>query len=197
MQIIPTTGLQTNFFEVQKRVEMVVDYSRWIQVDVCDNKFTKGKTFELEQLNKMDFNTNNILWDIHLMVDNPVNWIEKCMFVGASRIIGQVEMMDDREEFVRLIKNEGLEVGLAFDVDTEINGIPNETDEILIMGRMAGFEKRDLDMRIYHRIEIAAKFEKQIGVDGGVNKKNIELLEKAGANIVYSESNYFDLINVD
>lgn len=194
MQIIPTTGLQTNIFDVEKRVKEVKDFSRWIQVDVCDNKFAKGKTFELELLSKLDFNTNNILWDIHLMVNEPINWVEKCMFVGASRIIGQVEMMSDRQKFVEIIKNEGLEVGLAFDVNTEIKDVPDETDEILIMGRKAGFKPCDLDLRVFNRIELATKFEKQIAVDGGVSKKYIKLLEKAGANIVYSEKSYFELI---
>jgi pentose-5-phosphate-3-epimerase len=86
-------------------------------------------------------------------------------------------------------------VGLAFDVGTEIKDIPDETDEILIMGRKAGWEKRDLDPEVYNRIELAKKFEKQIAVDGGVDVNNIKLLKKSGANIVYSESNYFELIN--
>jgi pentose-5-phosphate-3-epimerase len=129
------------------------------------------------------------------MVKDPINYVEKCMFIGASRIIGQVEMMSDRNEFVNKVKGEGLEVGLAFDVGTEIKDIPDETDEILIMGRKAGWEKRDLDPEVYNRIELAKKFEKQIAVDGGVDVNNIKLLKKSGANIVYSESNYFELIN--
>jgi len=197
MQIIPTIGLLTDIFEVEKRVREVKDFSHWIQVDVSDNKFTKGKTFELELLSKLDINTNNILWDIHLMVNEPINWIEKCMFVGASRIIGQVEMMEDREKFVNMIKNEGLEAGLAFDVETEIDDIPKETDVILIMGRKAGFEHRDLDLNVFNRIDSAVKFKKLIGIDGGANKKYIDLLEKAGVNIVYSEKSYFELINAD
>ncbi|MCX6726543.1 MAG: hypothetical protein NTY75_01855 [Candidatus Shapirobacteria bacterium] len=195
MQIIPTTGLQTNIFDVEKRVKEVKDFCRWIQVDVCDNKFAKRKTFELELLSKLDLNINNILWDIHLMVNEPINWVEKCLFVGSSRIVGQVEMMSDREKFVDLVKNEGLEVGLAFDVETEIVDIPKETDVILLMGRKAGFEEREMDLRIFNWIEKAAKFIKRVGVDGGVNNKNVKLLEKAGANIVYSEKSYFDLID--
>jgi ribulose-phosphate 3-epimerase len=195
MQIIPTTGLQTDILAVERRIREVKDFSRWIQIDVSDNKFTKGKTFELELLSKLDFNTNNILWDVHLMVNEPINWIEKCLFVGASRIIGQVELMSDRQKFVEIIKNEGLEAGLAFDVETEITDIPDETDVILLMGRKAGFEPLDLDLRIFNWIEIATKYGKRIGVDGGATPKYIKLLEKAGANIVYSEKSYFELIN--
>ena len=50
-------------------------------------------------------------------------WIEKCNFVGACRIIGQVEMMSDKNKFIEEIKAKGLESGLSFDVETEIKAL--------------------------------------------------------------------------
>lgn len=193
MIIIPTTGLKKDFFEAEARISLVKDSNRWIQVDVCDNIFAPGKTFELELLSKLSFNADNILWDIHLMVKNPEDWIEKCLFVGANRITAQVEMMTDREKFVRTVKDEGLEAGLAFDIGTKVDNIPEETDEILLMGRKAGFEVYPLDERVYKKIETAKNLGKIVGVDGGVTKENIVELEKMGTDIVYSEVNYFEL----
>jgi len=195
MIIVPTVGLQTKFDEVELKVAKIKETSRWIQIDVCDGLFTDRKTFELELLKKFKFNTDDVLWDIHLMVKEPINWIEKCVFVGAARIIGQVEMMSDRLEFITAVKNAGVEAGLGFDVDSNIGDVPDETDEILIMGRKAGFKKYDFDMKTLEKIEMALKFEKQIGVDGGVNLDNIDKLEIAGTTIAYSETNYLDLIN--
>jgi len=193
MQIIPTTGLQKDFFEAEKRIAAVKDNSRWIQVDVSDNIFSPGKTFELELLNKLDFNADEILWDIHLMVKEPLDWIEKCLFIGANRIIGQVEMMADREKFIKTVKDEGLEAGLAFDIDTQVENVPEETDEILLMGRKAGFGEYPLDEKIYKKIEIAKKFGKTVAIDGGSAAKNIGKLKKLGIDIVYSGNNYFEL----
>ena len=127
------------------------------------------------------------------MVKNPINWINKCIFAGASRIVGQVEMMEDREMFVKLIKDEGLEAGLAFDIETEIDNIPQETDIILLMGRKAGFGIYPFNDRVLNKIDEAKKYGKMVAVDGGVNTDNIRLLEKAGVDIVYSEINYFNL----
>lgn len=194
MKIIPTTGLQTRFDDAEETIVKVKDTSKWIQIDVADNIFTPTKTFELELIKKLSFKADDILWDVHLMVKDPINWIEKCIFIGASRIIGQVEMMSDRDEFIKAVKDAGLESGLAFDVETGVADIPDETDEILIMGRRSGIEKRDLDENIYEKIMLAKKFEKIIGIDGGVNLEYIDKLEEAGADIVYSETNYFDLI---
>ncbi len=192
MIIIPTV-LEKNFTEAEERIRKLKDRSKWIQIDVTDNSFTSGRTFNLELLNRLSFETNKLLWDIHLMVKEPINWIEKCIAIGANRIIGQVEMMSDREEFVFKIKNEGLEAGLAFDTETIIDDIPEETDEILIMGRKSGFEKERLNMDIFEKIKLAKKFGKTIGIDGGVDVENMSLLEKAEVDIVYSGSNYFKL----
>lgn len=195
MKIIPTTGLQPKFDNAEDVIVKVKDCSKWIQIDVADNVFTPTKTFELELLKKLTFKADDVLWDIHLMVKDPINWIEKCIFIGAYRIIGQVEMMSNREEFVRAVRDAGLEAGLAFDVGTEVTNIPEETDEILIMGRKAGIEKHELDNKVFEKILMAKKFEKIIAVDGGVDKNNLAKLEKAGAGIVYSETNYFEIIN--
>lgn len=185
--------MKKDFFEAEERIAGVKDSSRWIQIDVGDNVFAPGKTFELELLNKLSFNTDNLLWDVHLMVKEPIDWIEKCLFIGANRIIGQVEMMTDREKFVRTVKDEGLEVGLAFDIDTPVENIPEETDEILLMGRKAGFGEYPLDERIFKKIEAAKKLEKVTAVDGGATTENITKFKKLGVDIVYSGNNYFEL----
>jgi ribulose-phosphate 3-epimerase len=201
MQIIPTTGLQKDFFKAEERIEQLKVVSKWIQVDVCDNVFAQGKTFELELINKIDGITDSLLWDIHLMVREPIVWLNKCIFVGAARVIGEVEMMSNREEFVTKAKDEGLEVGLAFDIETEIGEIPEETDVLLLMGRKAGFEAMNLNEKIFEKIKILRqaqdKREKKflIAVDGGVNLENIKRLVEAGVDVVYSEESYFQLIN--
>ena len=195
MIIIPTTGLKKDFLEAEERISLVKDSSRWIQVDVCDNVFAAGKTYELELLNKLSFEADTILWDIHLMVKEPIDWTEKCFFIGASRIIGQVEMMEDREKFVGMVRDGGLEAGLAFDIETPIDNIPDECNEILLMGRKAGFGEYPMDERIFKKIEMAKQFGKIVAIDGAVSTENIEKLEKAGAEMVYSEKDYFNLKN--
>ena len=75
------------------------------------------------------------------MVKEPLNWLNKCLFVQASRVIGQVEAMSDRETFIAAVKDHGLEAGLAFDADTPLDfDIPLDTDLILLMGRPMGFD---------------------------------------------------------
>lgn len=189
MQIIPTI-LEKNFAQAQNNILMVKDFFRWIQIDVIDGHYSFGKTFELELINKID-QVENILWDIHLMVKEPKNWIKKCDFISASRIIGQVEMMSDKNYFVKTVKDMGIEVGLAYDINTDIREIPPEVDIVLLLGRKAGFEPEPLDNLIFQKIKKLIQIKQdnglnfKIGVDGGVNDENIGQLKNEGVEIAY------------
>lgn len=190
MQIIPTI-LEKNFTDAETKVLAVKDLVKRIQIDVIDGVFSFGKTFELELINRIE-GTENILWETHLMVKEPINWVEKSIHINASRIIGQVEMMTNLEEFITKVKDAGLEAGLAFDIETEIGEIPEETDVVLLLGRKAGFESLPMeDNKIYEKVQQLIRIRKEqnlkflIGVDGGINKDNIKKLEDAGTDIAY------------
>jgi ribulose-phosphate 3-epimerase len=202
MQIIPTVT-EKDFYKAEARILAVSRLSRWIQVDVIDNIFTPGLSFSLELINKLDFATENLLWDVHLLVKEPADWIEKCLFIGASRIAGQVEMMKDREMFVKTVRDEGLEAGLAFDIETEVKEIPPETNLVILMGRKAGFGVFDMDSKVFEKIKILKEINDEreqnflIAVDGGVSVDNIDNLKDAGVDVVYSGGNYFQLKDVE
>ncbi|HPT66027.1 MAG TPA: hypothetical protein PK257_01810 [Candidatus Woesebacteria bacterium] len=190
MIIIPTI-LEKDFSLAEIKIKLIKDRCRWVQIDVIDGYYSPGKSFELELLNKIGKEIQNNLLDIHLMVKEPIKWIEKCNFVGANRVIGQVEMMSDVNEFVEKIKEAGLEVGLAFDTETEVINIPKETDLILLMGRKSGFQNADFDEKIYEKIKKLVKLRDnkkmdfKIGVDGGINEEIIKKLKIEGVDIAY------------
>lgn len=202
MQIIPAI-LEKDFNQAWNKIRQVKDLSKWVQVDVIDSKFSFGKTFELELLNDNPLETENTLWDIHLMVEEPINWIEKCNFVGATRVIGQVEKMSDREKFVDEVKNLGIDAGLAMDIDTEIGEIPKETDLILLMGRKSGFESKPIDKRVFEKIKKLLKMRDEggykylIAVDGGINEDNIKSFKDSGVDVVYCTGAIFNGIVKD
>ena len=192
MEIIPTI-LEKDIFSAENRFIQIKNFSPWIQIDVIDNVFASGKSFELELISKFD-QINSTLWDIHLMVKEPINWLKKCLHVDASRVYGQVEMMSDREIFVTEAKNSGLEVGLAFDINTPVSDIPSECDLILLMARKAGFGTYSLDENIFNKISIAKKFGKKVAIDGGVNQDNFSQIKQSGVDIIYLGQYFLDLI---
>lgn len=190
MIIVPTI-LEQQFELAQIKIRLIKDKTRWIQVDVIDGVFLKEKTFETELLKKLEKELENNLLEAHLMVKEPIKWVEKCNFVGITRVIGQVEMMSSREEFVEKVKDVGMEVGLAIDIDTEIGEIPKETDLVLLMGRKAGFGSIKIDKNIYKKIKELIKIKEkedldfEIGVDGGITLEEIDKIKNTGINIAY------------
>lgn len=197
MQIVPAI-LEKEFPKAEAKLSQIKDLTTWVQIDVIDGIFSNGKTFNLELLSKTETDISDLLLDVHLMVKEPVKWLQKCFFVGATRVIGQVEMMSNRNDFVEKTIEIGMEAGLAFDIDTEINEIPEETDLVLIMGRKAGFEVYELEEKIWEKIETVKKIKQKeglkfkIGIDGGVNFKNIEKFKRIGIDILYSTGAVFN-----
>ena len=190
MQVIPAI-LEKDFLEAEKKIGQVLGLSRWIQIDTIDGKFHPEKSFELELINSLRNESEGTLWEIHLMVKEPISWIEKCDFVGASRILGQVEMMANRKEFIKKVRDKGIEAGLAFDIETKIDNIPEETEVVLLMGRKSGFEGGKLNEIIFEKIKQLKNIRDnnnlsfQIALDGGINKENIEKVKLAGVDIAY------------
>jgi ribulose-phosphate 3-epimerase len=196
MQVIPTI-LEKSFDEAKDRILRLKDQVKWIQIDVIDGYFSFGKTFELELLTKVE-GSENILWETHLMVKEPINWIKKSMFINCSRIIGQVEMMSNRSDFIKKVKDNNVEAGLAFDIDTEVtDDIPEETDVILLLSRKSGFESQPFEEKVYEKIEKLVEIRKnnqlnfRIGIDGGVNEENIGILKNKGVEIAYCGGSVF------
>lgn len=202
MQIIPTI-FEKEFLEAERRIKLVKDLTTWMQIDVIDGKFLSGKTFELELLTRVEGIEKNLL-DIHLMVENPIKWINKCLFTQASRIIGSVEAIDDRDEFVKMAKDTGMEVGLGFDIDTEIDEkIPKETDVILLMARKAGFGNYTFNEGVFKKIERLVKIREEmdldflIGVDGGINPSVVDELRKLKVDIIYCGKYFMEIVNAN
>ncbi len=198
MIVIPTI-LEKDILRAEERILGIKEETRWIQIDVCDGVWEDGRSFELELITKVEGIENNLL-DMHLLVKNPISWINKCIFAGGSRIIGQVEMMSDREEFIGKVKDEGLEAGLAFDIDTAIEGeIPTETDIVLLMARQAGFGVYKFDDKVMDKIKNLKEIRNKrgldflIGVDGGIGVKEAKILKSAGVDVIYCGSQYSEV----
>ena len=194
MEIIPTI-LEKELSLAEIRFSQIKNLSSWVQIDVTDNFLVPGKTFELELISKFE-QTFSTLWDIHLMVKEPSSWLKKCQFVDASRVYGQVELMSDRHQFVTQAKDAGLEVGLAFDIDTPLDSnIPEETDLILLLARGMGFGSHPFNNQIYDRINYFKDKNLKVAIDGGVSPDNFSQIKSLGVDIIYSGKYFFDLIN--
>jgi len=162
-----------------------------VSIDIIDGRFAPNKTIDPVALAGID---TNLKIDYQLMVEEPVNWIERCVRGGADRIIGHVEKMHDQLEFVGKVQSVGVGVGLALDLPTSVSAIDpvilNNLDVVLVMSVPAGFGGQEFDGRVVDKIieldEIRSRDQTPFRIqdDGGVTFSKIDEAHFSGADEV-------------
>src|SRR5690349_9124437 len=98
-EIIPSPGTENkDCSEIEQKIELVKPFVKSIHIDVCDGKFANNTTFaDPEPFKKY---TSDLLFEVHLMTEEPIQFIDAWAAVGFKRFIGQVEKMSDQAAFV-------------------------------------------------------------------------------------------------
>ncbi|MEK7497773.1 MAG: hypothetical protein AAB656_02555 [Patescibacteria group bacterium] len=198
MKIIPAilTDDPNKAKELILKSETVVDR---IQIDIVDGIFANNKTIKPDSLDGVD---TKILFDYHLMVDEPVNWIEKVVRGQGDRIIGQIERMNNQSEFIARATENGLLVGLAVNLETPIASLDElvlaDLDVVLLMSVKAGFSGQEFSLDVWDKIKELVdmktknNYKFKICVDGGVTKELITDMQRAGVDEVVIGTRIFE-----
>lgn len=181
-KIIPGI-LEKEWSEVEKKIETAKILSDTIHIDIIDGVFAPTQSF----LDPQPFSkyADELTLEAHLMVDDPLKFLEPFANAGFKRFIAHIEKMENIDEFVARGQLLG-EVGLALDIDTEIEKLKlnlEDLDCILVMGVKAGASGQILDDRVLDKLKaLREKTFIPLEIDGGVNDANILTLQKAGAD---------------
>lgn len=185
MEIIPAI-LTDNPLEARSLIAKADGTVKRIHIDIIDGVFAENKTIDPSALNEVD---HALLLDFHLMVNEPVNWIEKCARAGADRVIGHVEMMTSISGFISEVTAVGLSPGLAFDLDTKISSVEQrhllDCDLVLAMSVPAGFGGQKFHKEVLKKIRELNKIRSEdetpfkICDDGGITFEYISNLADA------------------
>ena len=190
MRIIPTV-FALDRTEFLKRFEKIVKISEEIQIDFMDGEFVKAKSVNLKDIpNLKKYNEKE--FEAHLMVNEPIEWIEGLKKKGFKKIIFHYESFDKDDELLELIdliKKSKREVWMAINPDTDIREIEDFLEEvkgILLMGVYPGKEGQSFIQKTYGKIKRLKNIDEniKIQVDGGVNFNTIKKIKQAGADIV-------------
>ncbi len=172
---------------IKKLNQTTVDY---IHIDVMDGQFVPNTNFSIEEINNILTLTRKPL-DIHLMVENPIDYISKLNNSIIHNITIHEEITQDLNPIIKFIKQKGYQVGLALNPHTPVsNIIPylNNIDIILIMSVEPGYGNQTFQNTTINKIGELQELLKpypniQIQVDGGIKDHNISTLRQAGVNI--------------
>ena len=180
-EIIPGI-LEKEWSEIKKKIELASSFAKTIHIDVIDGKFAQNTTF----LDPKPFAkyTNDFLFEAHLMVEEPINYLDSFAAAGFKRFIGHIEHMSNQTEFVA--KGELLgEIGLALDAETPLENLKasyKDLDSILLMSVKAGLSGQIFMPEVLSKItKIKELFPIMIEIDGGINEAAIIQAKNAGA----------------
>ncbi|HOX96502.1 MAG TPA: hypothetical protein PLI45_03935 [Candidatus Woesebacteria bacterium] len=169
----------STFEEEVKKVEKFVTK---VQVDVIDGKFFPVETVTPEVFQEIE---TPVEIETHLMVEEPIEWVERCVAAGVTAIYGQVEKMTDKQAFITAVVESGLRVGLAFDLDTSLTGLDewiNLVDGILLMSVPAGAQGQAFGEGVMEKIKKVRALSPSvlIVIDGGLNIETIKRCVEIG-----------------
>jgi len=191
-EIIPGI-LEKNWEEIEKKIEIVKPFAKSIHIDIIDGKFAPNTTF----LDPTPFAkySQDILFELHMMVKNPIQYLKPFADAGFRRFLGHIEKMPDQREFVAKAAKLG-EVGLAIDGPTDLSRIKipyEQLDSVLVMAIKAGWSGQKFNPEYLKKVEIIHSVQEGINieVDGGINDRTILLAKNEGANKFVSTSFIF------
>lgn len=187
-----------------KRVE--ASGAEMIHYDVMDGVFVNNITFGMPLLRSMQGKTNCIL-DVHLMIIDPLKYIDDFADAGADIITFHVESKSNITETINAIRNKGIKAAISVKPNTPAEAVfpyINDVDMVLVMTVEPGFGgQKFIDMS--EKISAIRKFADEnrtadaplsIQVDGGIDDITAPIVKKAGANILVSGSYLFRAENM-
>jgi len=197
-RIVPTVFVLDEVALVD-RLELYEDLVESVQLDIADKGFSLRPTLGVE---RMVSQVTSLKREVHLMVVEPIDWLQLCADETVEVVVGHIENMSNQKEFVEEGKNLGLKIGLAVDLETEIGeldwAVAKECDQLLMMTVRAGREKQSLSEKGLLKVGSLRKkgYEGEICVDGGVNETTIKRCVKAGADVLAIGSALWKATNV-
>lgn len=197
--VIAPSILSADFGKLNEEIAQVEGQTSFLHIDVMDGHYVPNITFGVPVVKSIR-QASNLVFDVHLMVTNPLEFIEPFAKAGADMLTFHIETVEDPDTAIEAIRKLGKRVGMSIHPDTPIEKIlpyVTKCDLILVMSVRPGFGGQHFMEEALDRIAAVRKVVDEadadtiISVDGGVCAETAPRIVAAGANYLVAGSAVF------
>lgn len=194
--------LAADFANLAKEIKKVEDAGvEYLHIDVMDGHFVPNITIGAPVVKEIR-KTADLVFDVHLMISRPDQYIDDFIDAGADIITVHYESegAKDLNAIIEKIKSKNVKVGVSIKPKTDVRVIYpylDKIDMVLVMTVEPGFGGQAFIEEMHDKIKAVRKeivkkgLQLDIQVDGGVTPENVAKVVQSGANVIVAGSAIF------
>lgn len=192
MKIVPAV-LTDKPDELKRMIAQSEGFCDLVQIDIMDGKFVPSRSISAEDLAKIK---TSLKLEIHLMVDDPSEYLEPFKKAGAKRIVFHYESKEDPSEVISKIRALGMETGIAINPETPVSKVEKyfkDIDTLLFLSVNPGFYGSKFIPEVCDKARAikGTKGRLVVAMDGGLKAENILMIKEAGVDLACVGSGLF------